>query len=126
MAGFAFLFAPAAFTHTGPTPHFAATIADCVRKLGVLGDVCGIVAVVLTLVDRAATRMKSAIVALLAIALGAGFYESSVIVARMQVTALMTPAYEALHHASSTTYSIVLLCVAGAFVLSALTRPGRP
>lgn len=126
MAGFAFLFAPAAFAHIGPTAAFAATIATCVRKLGILGDVCGIAAVVLTLVDRMATRMKSAIVALLAIALGAGFYESSVIVARMDVTPLMTPEYEALHHASSTTYSIVLLCVAGAFVSSALTRRGRP
>ncbi len=121
MAGFAFIFAPIAFAHLGPTPAFAATIAACVRSLCVTGDWLAITAVGITVAASLESRRNAAtIVALLAVALAASLLEQSVIVPRMQATPLLTPAYEALHRTSSGIYSIALFGALAAFVRSGL------
>ena len=119
MVGFAFLFAPTAFAHVGPTPAFAATIAACVGLLTRLGDWSGIVAGAITVfayLER--RRTATVIVACIAIAIALGFVETQWIVPQMQSTPLQTPAYDALHQRSSSIYSAIVLAVAVAFGLS--------
>jgi hypothetical protein len=123
MIGFAFLFAPIAFKHVGPTPAFAATIGASVRAIGNMGFVLGAVAVVITLALRLdGARTKVAILACIAAAFVGTATESWTIVPRMETTPLMTAAYESLHHQSSGVYSIVLLFALAAFVLSSRSR----
>jgi hypothetical protein len=123
MVAFAFVFAPIAFAHIGPTPAFAATIAACVRALVRIGDAVALLCAVLTLVAPGQSRRRAAfIVALLALTMLAGFYETGIIVPRMETTPLQTPAYDALHRQSSTVYGIALLAAFAALIAS-LRRP---
>jgi hypothetical protein len=125
MAAFAFIFAPIAFHNVGPTPAFAATIASCVRNIVAFGDVCAAIAAFITagFFWRRTVRLADAIVMLcMAIAIGCGTYEVAAIVPRMQATALLTPAYEALHKESSAVYGAAFLSVVAALVLAASTR----
>lgn len=120
MAAFAFLFAPIAFAHVGPTPAFAATIAASVNAVTKTGDWFGIAAVAITVFTRLESRRRAAvIVACVALAIAFGFVETQIIVPQMQSTPLLTPAYDALHRKSSGVYSIVLLAALAAFVASA-------
>lgn len=123
MAGFAFLFAPIAFAHVGPTPEFAATVAASVRAITVAGDVLGVLAALATLfIPDRANGMRIDVVALIAVAIACGVVETSWIVPQMQQTPLLTPAYESLHRQSSGVYALALLCALGAFVLSSVRR----
>lgn len=123
MAGFAFLFAPILFAHIGPSAPFAATIAACVRALASLGDWLGIVAVIITVTARLESRRSAAfIVASVALAMVAGFLETSLVVPRMETTPLLTPAYAALHRTSSGVYAVALLAALAAFVRALLTH----
>ncbi len=122
MAGFAFLFAPIAFTHIGPTPAFASTIAASVRAITTAGNLLGILAVVATLVLRESPRTKAAVIGCVALAIFFGSIETSLIVPEMQNTPLLTPAYESLHRQSSGVYAAVLVCALGALVVSSRSR----
>lgn len=125
MAGFAFLFAPIAFAHVGPTPAFAATIAACVHAITVTGDVLGIIAVIATLLGRLnSPRVSAVIIALVAIAIAFGAIETSIIVPKMQTTPLLTPAYDSLHRQSSAVYSVILVAALAAFIGS-LSKQAR-
>ncbi|MHB8147649.1 MAG: hypothetical protein ACYDGM_10380 [Vulcanimicrobiaceae bacterium] len=120
MIGFAFLFAPAAFAHVGPTPAFAATIATSVGLLTRLGDWCGIVAAAITVFAYLERRRVAAIiVACITLAMAFGFAEMQWVVPQMQSTPLRTAAYDALHQRSSAMYAIIVLAVVAAFALSA-------
>ena len=119
MAGFAFLFAPAAFAHFGPVPAFAATIAACVREVTRTGDWLAIAAAAITLFCRLESRRTAAIIiACIAIAVAAGAVETQSIVPRMETTPLQTAAYDALHRQSSGVYSIVLLAGLASLIVS--------
>lgn len=109
MVGFAFLFAPTAFSHVGPTPAFAATIADTIGKLTVLGYACAAIVLLASLPRIAVAPRLRLLVALAAIMCALGWYEVHAIVPLMNQTPLQTPAYDALHRRSSTIYSIILL-----------------
>jgi hypothetical protein len=126
MVGFAFFFAPAAFAHVGPTPAFAATIAASIVAITYFGYVCGGVAVLSALLELRSNRSAVwlAVIAVIMCALGA--YETNVVVPLMQHTPLQTPAYDALHHRSSSVYSIVLLLGILAIALSALLQRRAP
>ncbi len=110
MVGFAFVFAPIAFAHIGPTPAFAAAIAACVQTIVRVGGWIAVAAAAITVFAGLESRRAAAlIVGLLALAIACGAYETSVIVPHMQQTPLLTPAYEALHRESSSVYGIALL-----------------
>lgn len=119
MAGFAFVFAPIAFAHMGPTPAFAATIAACVQAIVRVGGWIAVVAAAITVFARLESRRAAAvIVGLLALAIACGAYETSVIIPQMQQTPLLTPAYEALHRESSSVYGVALLAALIALLVS--------
>ena len=119
MVGFAFVFAPIAFAHIGPTPAFAVTIAACVQAIVRAGDWIAVVAAAITVFARLESRRTAAvIVGLLALAIACGAYETSAIVPQMQRTALLTPAYEALHRESSGVYGVALLAALVALAIS--------
>jgi Domain of unknown function (DUF4149) len=123
MAGFAFIFAPLLFAHTGPTPQFAATIAACVRAIVRAGNGLAAAAAVITVIARLEPgRWSIAIVGCLVVAALCGTIEVNAIVPQMERTALLTPAYEALHRESSGVYGLAFLSALGALVLSARPR----
>lgn len=123
LVSFAFLFAPTAFAHVGPTAPFAATIGACVRELVMVGDWIAISCAGITVVTRLESRrVAAAIVACLALAVLLGYVETAAIVPQMERTALLTPAYEALHRQSSAVYGSALLFVLVAFVLALRER----
>lgn len=123
MAGFAFLFAPIAFAHVGPTPAFAATIAASVRAITATGVVAGILAALITMLLRFdSPRRKITIVLCIAVAIAFGAVETWVIVPKMESTPLQTAAYDALHRQSSAVYSGVLLFALAALVMSSTSR----
>ncbi len=126
MTAFAFLFAPAALAHIGPTAAFAATIAACIRAMTTTGAWLGIVAAVITIAARLeAPRRRSAIVASIAVAMAASFVEVSFVLPQMEATPLLTPAYDALHRSSSGVYSVTLLAAFAAFAMSGLPYRSR-
>src|SRR6516225_9534220 len=89
MAGFAFLFAPVAFANVGPTPAFAATIAQTLGLLTRTGNVLGVMVVAITVFARLDTaRIAAAIVGCVALMIALGFVETQFIVPHMQGTAL--------------------------------------
>ena len=122
MAGFAFVFAPIAFAHIGATPAFASMIAACVQAIVRIGGWIAVGAAAITVFARLESRRVAAIiVGLLALAIGSGAYETSVIIPQMQQTPLLTPGYEALHRESSSVYGVALLAT-----LIALVASSRP
>lgn len=122
MVGFAFFFAPAAFAHVGPTQAFAATIAASITAITYFGYVCGGVVVLSALFDVRCNRSILWLAAIAVVMCALGAYETNVIVPLMQHTPLQTPAYDALHHRSSSVYSVVLLLGLIAVALSALMQ----
>ena len=119
MTGFAFLFAPIAFAHVGPTPQFAATIAGSVRAIAAFGGWLAVIAAAITVFAKLETmRVRIAIVISTALALACSTYEVRAIIPKMQATPLLTAAYEALHRQSSGVYSAVLVFALIALVLS--------
>lgn len=120
MAGFAFLFAPTAFAHVGPTPAFAATIAGTLRLLTRADTWLIVLAAAITVFAQLESPRRGAlVVAALGLMLVFGFVETQWIIPRMELTPLQTPAYQALHKQSSTIYAIVLLLGLTSFVLTA-------
>ena len=120
MAAFAFIFAPIAFQHEGPTPAFAATIAACVRWIVAAGNWIAFLTMLITWRGGLETTPRREFInLLLALAICAGGYEVYAIVPRMEVTPLLTPAYEALHRESSAVYGAAFLAAAIALVLTA-------
>jgi len=119
MAGFAFVFAPIAFAHVGPTPAFATTIAACVRTIVRVGDWIAVAAAAITVFARLESRRTASfIVACLGLAIACGAYENSV-VTRLEQTPLMTAAYTALHAQSSRVYGAAWLAALLALCVSA-------
>jgi hypothetical protein len=119
MAAFAFIFAPLAFAHVGPTPAFAATIAACVRAIVQAGNWAAIAAAAISVFARLESRRTAAIiVACLTLAILCGVYETSAIVPQMERTPLLTPAYDILHRESSSVYGTTFLAALIALVLS--------
>ncbi|GAC1393717.1 MAG: hypothetical protein NVSMB31_13360 [Vulcanimicrobiaceae bacterium] len=125
MAGFAFIFAPAAFHTMGATPLFAATIAATIRATTIFGWACGAIALVITFVlPSRAQRIAYAFAGLVVVMGFLSFYEISRIVPEMEHTALHTAAYAALHQQSSMVYSTILLL--GIVALAISSRTGKP
>jgi hypothetical protein len=123
MAGFAFLYAPIAFSHVGPTQAFAATIAASIRALTLWGDVLGAIALAVTLFAKIATRtLAIATSVCIAAAILLGAIETRVIVPAMETTPLLTPAYDALHRQSSGVYGAALLCALAALAMTSWRR----
>lgn len=118
MAGFAFLFAPTAFAHIGPTPAFASTIAASVRAIALAGYVLGGFAIAITLLLREPGRHKLFLVLSVVVAFLCTIIETQAIVPKMDTTPLLSAAYESLHRMSSGVYSAVLVFALLAFVLS--------
>ena len=76
------------------------------------GGWIAVVAAAITVFARLESRRAAAIiVGLLALAIGCGAYETSVIIPQMQQTPLLTPGYEDLHRQSSVVYGVALLAV---------------
>lgn len=119
LAGFAFLFAPVAFAHIGPTQAFADTIATCVLALVRAGWLLGAIALTAALLDRDAPRRLALLtcVAVLPAAIF-GAIEAVAIVPRMRLTPLGTPAYAALHAQSGLVFGLALLCALAGLALS--------
>ncbi|MDQ2858131.1 MAG: DUF4149 domain-containing protein [Candidatus Eremiobacteraeota bacterium] len=143
MAGFAFIFAPAAFRGAARMDAFAALVAACIRGIGSLGLVCGALAIGAALVrSRAisARRFAALRVALVVLALGASRYETEVIIPAMTATAAQIggpvdsvpksdprrAAYDAQHRDSSRVYGAAFLCVLAASALAAFGRTFEP
>ncbi len=122
MAGFAFIFAPAAFAHVGPTAAFAATIAASIRGLTFFGFGC---AAVLVLASLAEFRRLWWLAAIAVVMCALSWYEVQVVVPLMERTPLQTPAYEALHHRSSAVYSAVLLLGLLGLGIATLSNPSH-
>ncbi|MFN2527845.1 MAG: DUF4149 domain-containing protein [Candidatus Baltobacteraceae bacterium] len=126
MVGFAFIFAPAAFHSMGPTPSFAALIAQILRNLTVAGVICAVLAVAATLLLRNERRRFTIIFVAMVLAMSAlSLYERASIIPRMEQTAVQTPAYAALHRASSDVYGIVLLIGVAAIALLSVRDVGK-
>ncbi|GAC1393151.1 MAG: hypothetical protein NVSMB31_12200 [Vulcanimicrobiaceae bacterium] len=110
MAGFAFIFAPAAFHAIGATPSFAATVAASLRALALFGWGCALITIAATLaVPLQPRRWNYAMLAMVVLMSALSFYEIRAIVPLMEATPLHTPAYDALHAKSSSIYSGILL-----------------
>ncbi len=139
MAGFAFIFAPAAFRGAGRMDAFATLVAACIRGIGSLGLVCGALAIGAALVrSRAvsARRFAALRVTLVVLALVASRYETGVIIPRMTATAAQIGgpvdsvpksdprrvAYDAQHRDSSRVYGAAFLCVLAAAAFAAFGR----
>lgn len=120
MVGFAFIFAPAAFAHVGPTPAFAATIATAIRGITDLGYGCAALVILASRPKIGRTGLLWWLIAIAVLMSALGWYEVHAIVPAMESTALRTPAYDALHHRSSTIYSVILLLGLAGLVLSVL------
>ncbi|HEY5340185.1 MAG TPA: DUF4149 domain-containing protein [Candidatus Aquilonibacter sp.] len=123
MAAFAFVFAPIAFAHIGPTPAFAATIAANVRAIVQGGNWIAVLCAAITVYARLEPRRTSAlIVGCLALAVLCGAFETGIIVPQMEHTPLLTPAYDALHRESSGVYGLASLAALVAFWLCTRRR----
>ena len=110
MTGFAFVVAPIVFHRLGPTSQFAAIVAAIVIAVTTFGYVCGGVALAATaMLVRAQPRTSIVILILVVFMLLGSWYEVHAIVPPMQHTLLNTPAYDRLHHRSSTLYAAILL-----------------
>jgi len=142
MAGFAFVFAPAAFRAVSAMDTFASLIASAIRGVGSLGAVCGGVAVLAALLRAREPRARGfaiARIALVAVAFAASTYETTVIIPRMEATAAQIPgpldsvpkedprraAYDEQHQASSRVYGAAFLCVLVALSLAPFGRRGE-
>ena len=119
MLTFAFIFAPTAFDHVGPTAGFADTIAASLSSLTYFGFGCAFIAIVLSFILGIRTVKNVVIMLGSLIAAIAGIIELTTIIPIMQRTPLQTPAYEALHHTSSAIYSVALIAAATAFAIAA-------
>jgi len=125
MAGFAFIVAPIAFHSMGPTPAFAAMIAEMLRTLTLFGALLASVAIAATIFlgvrNRDALLFAGMVLTMWLLTL----YERSAIIPQMERTALQTPAYEALHRASSEVYGLVLLLGVAAIALLSVRDVGK-
>jgi hypothetical protein len=137
LAGFAFLFAPAAFHTVSNLDEFAALTAGVLRSLGTFGFVCGTIAIVAALGrGPGAIRLRLGRFALILVMWAFAWYESNRIIPHMEATArsfgvsiASIPkgdprriAYDAEHRTSSRVYSVVLLAGILAIVLASLER----
>ena len=134
MAGFAFIFAPVASRHIGNMETFAAMIAAVIRALTAFGNVCGALAVALSLARAFSPRARTLAcvrIGLVAVGLAASAYETSAIIPRMEATAAQIPgpidsvpktdarriAYDREHTNSTRVYGLAFLCVLAAVAL---------
>ncbi|MGH7660991.1 MAG: DUF4149 domain-containing protein [Vulcanimicrobiaceae bacterium] len=124
--GFAFVFAPVAFSHlSNDLDTFASIIGGTLGAVTLLGYVCGAIAIVISLIAAAAGRSRWAIVAAACIAIMLGltaFSENAIVPAMVQTqSSFHAPfnaiakndprrvRYDALHQKSSEVYGAVLL-----------------
>jgi len=121
MAGFAFLFAPMAFSHLGPTAQFATLIGDSIIRLDAFGNVCALISAaslcILIFYNR---RSALSILGCIALMYVLSAYEVDSILPGMRALQTQTPAYEALHRRSQEVYgSVLLLGIAALAILAA-------
>ncbi len=137
LAGFAFVYAPIAFSVIGDLNLFATLAGRTVRALTLLGFVCGSIAIVAALLRArwaSARSLAFARILLVALALALGAYDAYAIVPRMETTLRSVHgslaaipksdprrvAYDGLHAASSRVYGAALLLGLAAIVISAI------
>ncbi|HET7813451.1 MAG TPA: DUF4149 domain-containing protein [Candidatus Baltobacteraceae bacterium] len=119
MIGFAFLFAPIAFSVLGPVLTFAELIGRVIGSITVFGYACAALVVLAAMLERFAS-LRAKITALFAVVMAAlGWFEMHAVVPVMRSTPIETPAYQGLHHESSTIYSAILLLGLAGLVWSA-------
>jgi hypothetical protein len=128
LAGFAFIFAPAAFRILGGSDvaHFAALTAAVLGKLAPFGYICGSIAIVVALVRsrEAGERTYDFTRALfILVALGLVFFQSATIIPAMAATTdFHSDAYHALHARSSAIYGAAMLLGLIALVMAAARK----
>jgi hypothetical protein len=134
LAGFAFVFAPVAFSRlSGDLDTFASIIGGTLAAMTLLGYVCGGIALATSLVAAAVRRSRWAILraACVAIMLGlTAFSENAIVPAMVQTQSSFHASfnavsrddprrvrYDALHRKSSEVYGVVLILGLGALAL---------
>ena len=122
MIGFAFIFAPSAFSHIGATPAFAATIAASIRGVTVFGYGCTTAVVLACIPGLRRVPRNWWLIAIALVMSALGWYEVQMVVPLMERTALQTPAYDALHHQSSSVYGVILILGLAGLGLSATEK----
>jgi hypothetical protein len=123
LCGFAFIFAPAAFTIVSDLTQFANLTATNLRVLSNVGFVCGGLGIVIAIVrSRDAADRTNDIVraALLVIALALVGYETlSVIPALVAITDVHSADFAELHQRSTQVYGGVVVLVLASLVMAA-------
>jgi len=134
LVGFAFVFAPVAFSHlSGDLDTFASIVGVTLADLSLLGYACGAVALAISLVAAATIRSRRAIVRAVCIAFMLGltaFSQNAIVPAMVRVQASFhapfnavakddprRARYDALHRESSEVYGAVLILGFGALAL---------
>jgi hypothetical protein len=122
---FAFVEAPRAFHLVAPLDvgRFSELIADSIGELTVLGYVLGGIAL-LAVIARASfagdRRYDMVRGLLIALALGVSVVHATVIMPAIgKISDVRSPAFTAMHHNSSTVYSVVLLLTLAALIMGA-------
>jgi hypothetical protein len=138
LAGFAFVFAPAAFHVVTDTGEFATLIGRVLTQIGLLGGACGSIAIIAIVIGGAGTvRTRTARILIVAVMLALSAYVTSNVIPEMEATAKSFNApfasiaktdprrvrYDELHQISSRAYALVLILGAAAIVLAAAS-PG--
>ena len=124
LCGFAFIFAPAAFSIVSDLTQFANLTASNLRVLANVAAICGGLAIVIALVRSldAADRTNDIVrAALILVALLLVAYETFAIVPAMAaITDLHSPAFAELHQRSSQVYGGVVVLALAALIMAAV------
>ena len=141
LVGFAFVFAPVAFSQlSGHLDTFASIIGGTLSAVTLLGYVCGAIALVISLIAAVASRSRWAILRAACIAIMLAlttFSQRTIVPAMVQVqSSFRAPfntisrddprrvRYDALHQESSQVYGAVLLLGFSALALCVASRRG--
>lgn len=124
LCGFAFIFAPAAFRLVPDVTQFSSLTASNLRALGVVGAICGGLAIVVALIrsldasDRTSDIVRAALILVALILVG---YDTFAIVpAVAAVTNVHSPEFAELHHRSTQVYGGVVVLTFVALVMAAV------
>lgn len=124
LCGFAFIFAPAAFSIVPDLKQFASLTTANLRVLGDVGAVCGGIAIVVALIrslDAADRTIDIVRAVLVLVALLLVAYETFAIVpAILAITDVHSADFAALHQRSSQVYGGVVIFALAALILAAV------
>jgi len=124
--GFAFLFAPIAFTALADPQRFGTVVTPIFAALGMLGYACLGIALVVAIIRAARADERTADIfrsLAIVIALGLLFYHQKAIVEAMAaIPDVASAAYHALHDRSRIVYGAIVLLSLGALIAAA-ARP---